>query len=334
MVERRPGVIPPRQGPPPRRPSGNQVMRRRVAALAVLVLALGGLGWLAVAAIGGGNGNGTNAVAPLVSRTSSTLVYTTVTRSVNGKETTTVIAMPKPFHVVFPEGFTVRQMAERVGAVRAIAAKERHVKPRLSTRTYVAATRRATPPPCFRGRATSMEGFLFPATYEFFKTTTSAQLVKNQFSAFCDNWQRVDLAYARQKNLTPYDVLIIASMVEKETLSPDERPLVAAVIYNRLHQHIPLGIDATLRYGLNIPPTQSILESQLQSNSPYNTRKLLGLPPTPIANPGLASMQAAAHPANADYLYFVRKPDKKHHFFTASFQAFQQYEAAHGYGQH
>jgi uncharacterized YceG family protein len=309
-------------------------MRRRVAALAVLVLALGGLGWLAVAAIGGGNGNGTNAAAPLVSRTSSTLVYTTVTRSVNGKETTTVIAMPKPFHVVFPEGFTVRQMAERVGAVSAIAAKERHVKPRLSARTYVAATRRVTPPPCFRDRATSMEGFLFPATYEFFKTTTSAQLVQNQLSAFCDNWQRVDLAYARKKNLTPYDVLIIASMVEKETLSPDERPLVAAVIYNRLHQHIPLGIDATLRYGLNIPPTQSILESQLQSNSPYNTRKLLGLPPTPIANPGLASMQAAAHPANVDYLYFVRKPDKKHHFFTASFQAFQQYEAAHGYGQH
>src|SRR5436305_11505939 len=86
-------------------------------------------------------------------------------------------------------------------------------------RTYVAATRRATPPPCFRGRATSMEGFLFPATYEFFKTTTSAQLVQNQFSAFCDNWQRVDLAYARKKNLTPYDVLIISSMVEKETLS-------------------------------------------------------------------------------------------------------------------
>jgi UPF0755 protein len=127
-------------------------------------------------------------------------------------------------------------------------------------------------------------------------------------------------------------VLIIASMVEKETLSPDERQLVSAVIYNRLHAHMPLGIDATLRYGLNIPPTESIHESQLQSSSPYNTRNRQGLPPTPIANPGLASLQAAAHPAQVNYLYFVRKPDKKHHFFTASFRAFQQYAAAHGYG--
>jgi UPF0755 protein len=149
--------------------------------------------------------------------------------------------------------------------------------------------------------------------------------------AFRRNWSKVNLGYARSKNLTPYDVLIIASMVEKETLSPDERQLVAAVIYNRLHERMPLGIDATVRYGLHIPPTESILQSQLDSNNPYNTRKLPGLPPTPIANPGLASMQAAAHPARVNYLYFVRKPDKKHHFFTASFAAFESYKAAHGY---
>lgn len=333
MAERRPGVIPPRPGPPPpQRPSQRQVMRRRVAALAVLVLALGGVGWLAVAAIGGGSSKNAPAVAPPT--TSSTLLYRTVTRTVNGKQTTTVIAMPKPFHVVFPEGFTVQQMADRVGAVRGIAARERHVKPRLSTRGYLAAAHHAHVPSCFHGGAKSMEGFLFPATYEFFPSTTSAQLLQDQLAAFCDNWQRVDLAHAKTRNLTSYDVLIIASMVEKETLSPDERPLVAAVIYNRLHKRMALGIDATLRYGLNIPPTESIRLSQLESNSPYNTRKLPGLPPTPIANPGLASMQAAAHPANVDYLYFVRKPDKKHHFFTASYDAFTRYEAEHGYGQH
>ncbi len=107
---------------------------------------------------------------------------------------------------------------------------------------------------------------------------------------------------------------------------------MAAVIYNRLHAHMPLGIDATLRYGFNIAPTRSILQSQLDSNNPYNSRKLLGLPPTPIANPGLASIQAAAHPAKVDYLYFVRKPDRQHHFFTASATAFAHYECAHGYG--
>jgi uncharacterized YceG family protein len=177
-----------------------------------------------------------------------------------------------------------------------------------------------------------MEGFLFPATYEFFPQTTSAQLVKDQLSAFCENWEQVDLAYAKSRNLTPYDVLVIASMVEKETLSPDERQLVSAVIYNRLRKGMPLGIDATLRYGLDIPATEAIRQSQLESESPYNTRKQLGLPPTPIANPGLASMQAAAHPAKVNYLYFVRKPDKKHHFFTASFEEFQNYANAHGYG--
>jgi UPF0755 protein len=173
---------------------------------------------------------------------------------------------------------------------------------------------------------------LFPATYDFLGSTPTPRLVAAQLKAFCAKWQHVDLAYAKSKNLTPYDVLIIASMVEKETLASNERALVSAVIYNRLHAQMPLGIDATLRYGLHIPPTKSILESQLASNTPYNSRKLPGLPPTPIANPGLASIQAAAKPAQVDYLFFVRKPDKVHHFFTASDTAFAQYECAHGYG--
>jgi UPF0755 protein len=106
---------------------------------------------------------------------------------------------------------------------------------------------------------------------------------------------------------------------------------VSAVIYNRLHAGMVLGIDATLRYGLDIPPTESIRQSQLDSDNPYNTRKVAGLPPTPIANPGLASLQAAAHPAKVNYLFFVRKPDKVHHFFTASDREFENYKQAHGY---
>ena len=299
-----------------------------MAALGVLLLLLGGLGWLAVAAIGGGSD--TKDVTPTT--TSSTLVYRTVTRTTATGTVETVIAMAKPFHIVFPEGFTRRDMAERVTAVAKIAKRKSHAPVRLAKRTYLSATRTPRVPPCFHGKVSTNEGFLFPATYEFFKQTTSAQLAAEQLDAFCENWEKLDLKYARSKNLTPYDVLIIASMVEKETLSPDERQLVAAVIYNRLHKRMPLGIDATLRYGLNIPPTESIRESQLQSSSPYNTRNRIGLPPTPIANPGLASMQAAAHPAKVNYLYFVRKPDKKHHFFTASFKAFQDYANAHGYG--
>jgi uncharacterized YceG family protein len=332
VVEQRPGVTPTPPGPPLRRPSERQVARRQIFLLAVLVLVLGGLGWLAVAAIGGGTKDTATTSAP--SRRPSSLIYRTETVTTDGKTTETVIAMPKPFHVVFPEGFTIAQMAQRVAAVRTIAEHERHVRPRLTLRGYVAAVRRAGKPLCFRGRAASAEGFLFPATYEFFKQTTPMQLVQNQLDAFCANWQRLNLAYARSKNLTPYDVLIIASMVEKEAAVPEERPLIAAVIYNRLHNRMAVGIDATLRYGLNIPPTASIRESQLHSSSPYNTRDRPGLPPTPIANPGLASMQAAAHPAKVNYLYFVRKPDKQHHFFTASKRAFDEYSSAHGYGVH
>ena len=239
---------------------------------------------------------------------------------------------PKPFRVIFPEGFTRSQMAQRVVAVAKIARRKRGKPVTLSGRLYLRATRTATVS-CFAPRRrTNLEGFLFPATYDFLGKTTSRQLVGAQLQAFCGNWRSVNLKYAKRKNLTPYDVLTIASMVEKEAQVASERPLIAAVIYNRLHNRMPLGIDATLRYGLHIGPTQSILESQLNSDSRYNTRKLPGLPPTPIANPGLASIRAAAHPAKVDYLYFVRKPDKIHHFFTASDTAFAQYECAHGYG--
>jgi UPF0755 protein len=94
---------------------------------------------------------------------------------------------------------------------------------------------------------------------------------------------------------------------------------------------MPLGIDATIRYGLNVPPTQSLTESELNSDNPYNTRKFLGLPPGPIANPGLASLQAAANPRHTKYLYYVRKPDKVHHAFFTNKAAFDAYSAKHGY---
>jgi len=260
------------------------------------------------------------------------LAYTATHGSGSGSRSTpiTSVALPHQFRVVFPEGFTRAQMAERVQAVAGIAHRERDVDPRISARTYLAATKPRVIPG-FGAKRRPLEGFLFPATYNFTTKTTSKQLVAAQLKAFRQDWSQLDLRYARSKNLTNYDILTIASMIEKETIAPDERRLVAAVIYNRLRAHMPLGIDATVRYGLHIPPTKSILESQLLSDNPYNTRKLPGLPPTPIASPGLASLQAATHPARVDYLYFVRKPDRVHHFFTANYNAFVNYERAHGY---
>jgi uncharacterized YceG family protein len=306
MVQQRPGVIPPRPGPPPRRTSRRTILLRRALALTVLAALVGFGVWLAYAATREGGGE---SAAPT--------------------QITSIRRVPD-FRVIFPEGFTRAEMAKRVQAVAKIAQRKRKVKPKLSSKSYLAATRPRRIPG-FGATKRSLEGFLFPATYNFTAKTTSAKLAHDQLKAFRDNWKQVDLRYARLKNLTPYDVLIIASMVEREALAPDERPLIAAVIYNRLRNGMPLGIDATLRYGLGIPGTKSIRQSQLQSSSPYNTRNRTGLPPTPIANPGLASLQAAAHPARVKYLYFVRKPDKVHHFFTSSYRAFQNYANAHGY---
>ncbi|MEX2211637.1 MAG: endolytic transglycosylase MltG, partial [Gaiellaceae bacterium] len=229
-------------------------------------------------------------------------------------------------------GFTREEMVKRVAEVRQIAKTKRKVTPKLSANAYAAASKAATIPPIFREDARSIEGFLFPATYEFTPRTTAKRLVADQLDFFDANWNKVDLRYARSKQLTPYDVLIIASMVEKETVAPDERPKVAAVIYNRLKLGMPLGIDATIRYGLKVPGTEPLRVSHLESDNPYNTRNRQGLPPTPIGNPGLASMQAAAHPADVDFLFFVRKPDKIHHFFTASETEFYAKACEYGYG--
>jgi UPF0755 protein len=249
---------------------------------------------------------------------------------------TTRAAKPRPvvLRIVFPEGFTRRQMAQRITTVNGIARRKRNVRPKLAAARYLALTRRGDVPEAFArdARGRSLEGFLFPATYDFTARTTTRQLVDRQLEAFRRNWAKVDLRYARSKNLTPYDVLIIASMVERETLAPDERPLVAAVIYNRLKAGMSLGIDATIRYGLDVPATEPLRQSQLESDNPYNTRKRPGLTPTPIANPGLASMQAAAHPAQKDFLFFVRKPDKVHHFFTADEDEFYAKSCEYGYG--
>jgi uncharacterized YceG family protein len=237
-------------------------------------------------------------------------------------------APPKPIlRIVFPEGFTRKEMARRIAAVNEIAEDERGIVTSLQPKAYLAATEQVKNLPAgFKNvDAPNLEGFLFPATYDFTEDTTSQQLVGDQLEAFERAWSQVDMAYARSKRLTPYDVLIIASMVEKEVQVPRERALVAAVIYNRLKAGMPLGIDATIRYGFDIPPTQAILQSQIDSDNPYNTRKRVGLPPTPISNPGLAAMQAAAHPAKVNYLYFVRKADCKSHFFTRSQREFLNY---------
>jgi uncharacterized YceG family protein len=155
--------------------------------------------------------------------------------------------------------------------------------------------------------AESLEGFLFPATYELRGGARATALVRRQLIAFEQNLSRVDLSYARSKNLTVYDVVTIASMIEREVQVARERKLVAAVIYNRLKAGQPLGIDATIRYATG-NWTRPLKQSELAIDSGYNTRTRAGLPPGPIGNPGLASLQAAARPARVGYRFYVVKP--------------------------
>jgi UPF0755 protein len=242
-------------------------------------------------------------------------------------------AAPVVLRISFPEGFTVRRMADRVSAVRLIAIHKRHVIPVLTGAGYARAAARTTPPGGLAryDRRRAIEGFLFPSLYSFAPSTTPAELIDNQLAAFESNWSRLDLAAAKARGVTPYGVLTIASMVEREAKAPEERKLISAVIYNRLARGMPLAIDATLRYGLGIQGTKALTAADLRDQTPYNTSIHKGLPPTPIGNPGVASMVAAAHPARADYLWYVRKPDHVHHFFTASEAEFCKKAAEYGY---
>jgi uncharacterized YceG family protein len=186
-------------------------------------------------------------------------------------------------------------------------------------------------------RTPDLEGFLTPDTYQLVEPISIRALVTDQLNAFRQQWAQVNLGYARSKHLTPYDVLIIASMVQAEAATARDRPLIASVIYNRLRLGMPLQIDATTRY-ITGNYTRPLTQSELDSTSPYNTRIHKGLTPTPIDNPGLASMQAAAHPTQTNYLYFVVKPcgngeqvfTSDYNQFLADAQKYQQARTARG----
>ncbi len=170
------------------------------------------------------------------------------------------------------------------------------------------------------GKAENLEGFLFPATYELKPGSDARDLVDQQLEAFKDNIAGVDMKYSKKKNLTVYDVLTIASMIEREVQIPKERRTVAAVIYNRLKMGEPLFIDATIRFAVD-NWTDPLTESDLAVDSPYNTRTNQGLPPGPIGNPGVASIKAAANPEKTDvWLYVVEPGTCGEHVFSSSLE--------------
>jgi UPF0755 protein len=202
-------------------------------------------------------------------------------------------------HVVIPEGETRRQIAM---IAKAQGLTSSYLAP--SRRSGLLSLARYGAPPS----TPNLEGFLFPATYDVYAGSPAGVLVEKQLEAFNERFGPSQLAAARALHLTPYQLLIVASMIEREAELPRDKPLVAAVIYNRLRQGMALGIDSTIRYAFN-DYSQPLTEAQLHSPSPYNTRVHTGLPPTPISNPGMASIEAAARPARVPFLYYVAAPD-------------------------
>lgn len=353
-------------GPAPGRPRAGaprrRVTRARVAALLALAAAAGVV-WFAVSLFQPFAGSGSGSVIVEIpkgasaSRIGSILARRGVVASgfffdvralIEGKRgdlrsgrfrlkhdmsyAAAIAALSKPppaviaVRLVIPEGYTRQQIA---ALTRAEALSGSYLD--ASKRSTALDPARYGAPP----GTPSLEGFLFPATYEESAGAPVARLVGQQLGAFLQRFGPAEARRAQALHVSPYQLLTVASMIEREAQSARDRPLIAAVIYNRLRRGMPLGVDATIYYALSLKLGDGVYgreltASELQLDSPYNTRLHAGLPPTPIANPGLASMEAAAHPARVPYLYYVAAPDGcGEHVFSTTYAQFQANAAAY-----
>ncbi len=236
---------------------------------------------------------------------SSRLKAGTYTLHVNEPFTDLIAALvagsrPRTIRVTIPEGFTIADTAARLS---------RDV-PGFPAAAYVSlATHYDGPAPVAGYRpGTTLQGLLFPATYDVLPSVTPRQFIALQLAAFRENMAGVDLRRAAAANLTPYDVVTIASLIEAEARAPADRARIAAVVWNRLKAGMRLQMDSTVLYALGTHKAV-VTYHDLTVASPYNTYLHPGLPPTPIDDPGLAALTAAAHPARVDYLYYVGRDD-------------------------
>jgi len=206
--------------------------------------------------------------------------------------------------ITFPEGYTLKQMAELLEASKLVNAER-----------FIAA---ATDPPFVRSLgipAASLEGYLFPDTYRFARGLPVETVLRSFVTMFNQHFGPVQEEQARKLGFTRHQVVILASVVEKETAAAEERPLIAGVFLNRLRRRIRLQSDPTVIYGLR-NFDGNLTRAHLQKDTPYNTYTRRGLPIGPICNPGAASIQAVLNPTSTPYLYFVAKKDGTHHFST------------------
>jgi UPF0755 protein len=229
-------------------------------------------------------------------------------------------SLPAAVNITIPEGEVLAQIAARV----------QKRDPRLSAEQFskIAASgtikSRYSPP-----GETSLEGLLFPDTYRVERTDTEAILIQRMAATFDSLAQSIGYDQATQKvGYSAYQTIIVASLVEAEAKDDSDRPKIARVIYNRLAKRIPLGIDAAFYYTLPLDRRGTALrQSDLDRDTPYNTRLHTGLVPTPIDMPGRPSLEAALNPAPGDWLYYVLK-DERTHAFSSTYDQFLRDKAA------
>jgi UPF0755 protein len=219
--------------------------------------------------------------------------------------------------VVLPEGLTMHEVAERLAAAGLVAATD-----------FLAVTNDPTVAVVLGVDGTTLEGYLFPETYELSKGLAPREIVRLMVEQFLRIWRRIE-PVAAERGLSMREVVVLASLVEKETGAPEERPLVAAVFLNRLRRGMRLETDPAVIYGIADFDGNLRRVHLDDERNPYNTYRFSGLPPGPIANPGEASLRAVLEPADVDYLYFVARKDGTHHFsrsYGEHVRAVQRYQ--------
>lgn len=218
--------------------------------------------------------------------------------------------------VVIPEGKTVGEVAKIIG--RADISSSEFLAEATSGRHHVSILPEGS---------TNLEGFLFPKTYDLKAGTTASQAVDVMLKQFDKETESLDWSRAQALGVTPYQIVVIASLIEREAKVSQDRAKVARVIYNRLAKDMRLEIDATVQYAIFLKTgsyKNPLLLEDLKISSPYNTYQIPALPPAPIASPGLASIKAALEPADGKWLYYVLINDKGEHAFAETYEEFQR----------
>jgi UPF0755 protein len=225
------------------------------------------------------------------------------------------------FRITVIEGLTIGQMLESIERQTEIPFND--LSKALLDGTVVSSLVSSTP-----DALQDWEGMLFPDTYEFEVDATAAEILTLMVRTMETRVGSIDWEGLEEHGLTPYDAIIIASLVEREALLDEDRPLVASVIYNRLAIDMRLQLDATVVYVLGGLPEDGLTQEDLEIESPYNTYVVAGLPPTPIAGVRMASLRAAADPAESEYLFFLTDEEGKAHF-AETFEEFLELQEEH-----